>query len=65
MGFFLTFFLSGCAVNLVLVRASLCGHDKENLTALVLGLGITFVSITATTYFASKSVTSLVTTDGR
>mmetsp|Transcript_18730 Transcript_18730/g.28272 ORF Transcript_18730/g.28272 Transcript_18730/m.28272 type:complete len:514 (-) Transcript_18730:167-1708(-) len=38
--------------------------EEENLTALVLGLGITFVSITATTYFASKSVTSLVTTDG-
>jgi len=37
--------------------------SEENSMALILGLGITFVSITATTYFASKSVTNLVSSN--
>lgn len=34
--------------------------NKENVLSLVMGLGITFVSVTATVCFASKNVTELV-----
>ena len=38
--------------------------ETDNLTALVLGLGITFLSITSTVYFSSKSMTGLVSSSG-
>jgi len=39
--------------------------QKENWLALVLGLGITFLSITSTVYFASQSFTKLVSANGQ
>jgi hypothetical protein len=38
--------------------------EADNLTALVLGLAITFLSISSTVYFSSKSMTGLVSSGG-
>jgi hypothetical protein len=50
----------------IAVSANPVGHcnptysDKENALALILGLGITFLSITGTVYFSSKNMAGLV-----
>lgn len=53
-------------LTFIAVSANPVGHcnpvysQKENSLALALGLGITFISITGTVYFSSKSMSNLV-----